>query len=269
MPLSLHSGKNIFMGNNALQEMHFENNRVSFSFSSVSHRLVTACRHRGISLQWQYNKCIEIHNQEKDTYIDLWSYRVAALSASLSFFHAQHQELQHSSGSQGNRIATTSFQDVLTSVLQVSNLLEHSMCFGISLPLFMSTFHRLHSALFSPSSASSLPHLHIQVCLGVQCFCVYSSLLICFVSHICFQLWPLKSRRRAALLSAGRGTVSHGTGWHWDKLCCPLQWGGSQGVQAPPDCSMGTAYLHSVVHLCTKMWLTGICTQKQRCCRVT
>lgn len=72
MPLSLHSGKNIFMGNNALQEQHFENNHVSFSFSSVSHRLVSVCRHRNNSPQFT-SRSVLWSSVKKSTPILLYS----------------------------------------------------------------------------------------------------------------------------------------------------------------------------------------------------
>lgn len=195
MPLSLHSGKNIFMGNNVHQEQHFENNPVSFSFSSVSHRLVSASRHRDNSPQFTTRNTLRSRIQ-KSTPILLdgatdWSHILGPCPSSMP----------------STRSCNTPVAHRVTGMPQSRSKMFYFHPSGLQFALaesvfwrFMFSFHAhfasppLSIVFFSPSSATSPSHLHIQVCLCVQCFCVYSSLLFCFVSHICFQLWPLKSR---------------------------------------------------------------------------
>lgn len=113
----LHPGKNIYKGNNALQQQHFENHLVFgwgfFSPSSVNHRLISVCGHRDNSSKWQYR--IKNKNQDKHIRIALWHQKAVALSGSLSFLRAQHQKLQLSSGPGGKGNATISPQDFLLS----------------------------------------------------------------------------------------------------------------------------------------------------------
>lgn len=232
MPLSLHSGKNIYMGNNALQEQNSENNNLSFSFFSVSHRLLSVRTHRDNSPQFITRSALRSRTKKSTPIL------LSGTDGSLSILHAQHQKLQHSWGSQGSKNATASFQDVLLSSFR-SPVCFSTVCV-LGLPVLFSCPHCTAPTL------RCFPHRVHPPCSTStfrSAFAFSASAIFLLTHPLCFpHMFPVMApeilAKGCTALCWQRDGVSQ-KGRHWDSLCC------SSSVGSHRDAESSGQHIHS------------------------
>lgn len=245
MPLSLHSGKNIFMGNNELQEQHFENNCVSFSFSSVSHRLVSACQDRDNSPQFTTRSALRSRTKKRTPIL---------LYGTIEWLHILGP---CPSSMPSTRNCNTPVVHRVTGMLQSLSKMFYIHPPGLQFTLAQSVFSRFssyfHAHLASPPLSVVFPiecilhvppsHSGLPLCSVLLCIFLLTNLL-CF-PHMFAVMAPEIPVKACTALCWQMDSVSRHKAALGQTVLSPPVHREPGGLQAPPDCSMGTAVLYT------------------------